>query len=185
MIEGEQRLIERAKAGDIRCFGKLYDHYIPQIYRFVFLKTNHRADAEDLTHEVFLSAWQNLARYAHQGFPFSSWLYQIARHKVIDHYRMRKSHARLDDLDEASEFLEVEAAVAQEIDRGIDLSRVRAALPALTHDQQDVIIMRFVEDLPYPEIGYALGKSEGAVRLIQHRAIRELKRLLVGEARNL
>lgn len=182
MLEREQELITRAQAGDIECFAKLYDHYIPKIYRFVFVKTNHKQEAEDLTHEVFLSAWQNLGRYRHKGFPFSSWLYQVARNKVIDYYRVRKRHASIDEQEGDAEWAKVENTLAEDFDTTLRVKGVKALLRALTDDQQDVILMRFVDDLSYQEIAHAMGKSEGAVRLIQHRAIQELrKRVGIGE----
>lgn len=176
MLEDENKLIKEAQKGESECFGRLYDHYIPQIYRFVLMKINHRQEAEDLVHEVFLSAWQNLDSYSHQGFPFSSWLYQIARNKVIDHYRLKKPMTQLEDVDEG--FVKIAAVVEHNLDANLDLKRIYGALNQLTPDQKDVIIMRFVEDLSHQEISAAMDRSEGAVRLLQHRAINTLKDLL-------
>ena len=178
MLEREQELIARAQAGDIECFAQLYDHYIPKIYRFVFVKTSHKQEAEDLTHEVFLSAWQNLGRYEHKGFPFSSWLYQVARNKIIDYYRVRKSHASVEEADADAEWAKVENTLAQDLDNSLRVEHIKKLFRILSPDQQDVILMRFVEDLSYGEIAHAMGKSEGAVRLIQHRAIQELRKQL-------
>ena len=88
MIE-EEKLIKQAKNGDQASFGALYDNYIKQIFRFVVLKVSSREEAEDIVHDVFLSAWQNMPNYQHRGFPFSSWLYQISRNKIIDYYALR------------------------------------------------------------------------------------------------
>lgn len=176
MLEHEQELILRAQAGDVECFAKLYDHYIPQIYRFVFVKTSHKADAEDLTHEVFLSAWQHLGRYRHKGFPFSSWLYQVARNKIIDYYRLRKNHSSIDEQSGDAEWAKVENTLAEDFDIALTIKGIKNVIQTLTHDQQDVLLMRFVNDLSYEEIAQAMEKSEGAVRLIQHRAIQELKK---------
>ena len=176
MLEGEQNLIRRAKKGEKECFGQLYDHYISPIYRFVLVKVNGRAEAEDLTHEVFLSAWQNLRGYKHQGHPFSSWLYQIARNKVIDHYRTKKNHASFDNLDE--DILKIAGVAEERMDTVLDLEKVLEAIARLSQEQQDVVIMKFVEDLSNDEIAQALKKSEGAVRLLQHRAINNLKQIL-------
>lgn len=182
MLEQEQKLIARAKAGDIECFGKLYDHYIPKIYRFVLLKTNHKTDAEDLTHEVFLSAWTNIGRYEEKGFPFSSWLYKLARNKVIDHYRLKKKQTSLDGVDDDHEAFRIDEKMGDVLDVRLHIENVMKLLSALTPDQKDVILMRFVEELTYPEIAVALEKTEGAVRLIQHRAIQELRKQFVQEA---
>lgn len=176
MLEREKQLIEKAKRGDGECFGKLYDHYVPKIYRFLFVKTNNREEAEDLTHEVFVSAWQNLGRYTHQGFPFSSWLYQVARNKVIDYYRLKKNHTSLEEADGEGAAFAVENTIARDLDNALKINKIKGLLQELSSDQQDVILMRFVEELSYAEIASVMEKSEGAVRLIQHRAIQELKK---------
>ncbi len=176
MIEGEENLITEAKQGSAASFGKLYDHYIAPIYRFIYMKVTNRHEAEDLTHEVFLSAWQNLYRYRPQGFPFSSWLYQIARNRVIDHYRLRKNNVSIEGLD--VDIVSAVSSVEHTLDDDLSLRHVRSAMQRLNHDQQDVVLMKFMQDLSHGEIAKIMGRSEGAVRLIQHRAISELKRLL-------
>src|SRR3984885_16080132 len=99
MIDGEEKLIKQAVRGVSSAFGPLYDHYQPMIYRFVLVKVGRREDAEDITHQVFMSAWQNIRGYKHRGHPFSSWLYQIARNQVVDHYRAKKSETSLEKMD--------------------------------------------------------------------------------------
>lgn len=176
MLEGEDNLIRRAKNGEEESFGRLYDHYISPIYRFIMVKVNNKAEAQDLVHEVFLSAWQNLKNYQHKGHPFSSWLYQIARNKVIDHYRTKKIHTSFENLDE--DILQVVGVAESRLDRILNLEKVKEAIARLSPEQQDVVIMKFVEDLSNEEIAKALNKSEGAIRLLQHRAINNLKTIL-------
>lgn len=176
MLEGEEKLIKDIQGGETRFFGQLYDYYLPKIYRFIFLKVGQKAESEDIAHDVFISAWQNLGTYSPKGFPFSSWLYHIARNKVIDYYRLKKPSAHLEDLDD--NFVKVASNVEKLFDANLDLEKVKAAIQKLTPEQQDVIIMKFVEDLSHQEIAVALNKSEGAVRLLQHRAINNLKNLL-------
>ena len=95
-IDGEEeQLIRSAVGGDSSAFGSLYDRYQPAIYRFIVVKVGSREEAEDITHHVFLSAWQKVRTYKHRGHPFSSWLYQIARNMVIDHYRSKKNDVSL------------------------------------------------------------------------------------------
>ncbi len=173
MLENEAHIINQAQQGNPEYFGLLYDHYLAPIYRFVFLKVSAKAEAEDLVHEIFLSAWKNIEDYDHLGFPFSSWLYQIARHKVIDYYRTKRSNLDIENIGE--ENLKVANVMDNELDKNLDLDRVKNAIKQLNEDQQNVLIMRFVEDLSYQEISAVLDKSEGAIRLIQHRAIQNLK----------
>ena len=176
MLEGEQHLIEKAQGGDRECFSALYNHYVPPIYRFICMKVSGREESEDLTHEVFLSAWQNLGRYKPQGFPFSSWLYQIARNRVIDYYRVRRTHTNLETVD--AELISAPSGLEEHLDSNFNLQKIKSVLHKLSGDQQDVLILKFIQDLSHQEIAQAMKKSEGAVRLIQHRAIRSLKELL-------
>ncbi len=178
MLEGEDNLIREAQSGQAQAFDALYSHYLSPIYRFIYMKVTHREEAEDLTHEVFLSAWQNIGSFKPQGFPFSSWLYQIARNRVIDHYRLKKPQVELEAAEGKEEFVRGAAQIENRLEQELSLEKIKAALRRLSHDQQDVLLMRFMEDLSHQEIAAAFGKSEGAVRLIQHRAVKELKKLL-------
>jgi len=176
MIDGEEQLIKSAVGGDSSAFGSLYDRYQPAIYRFIVVKVGSREEAEDITHHVFLSAWQKVSTYKHRGHPFSSWLYQIARNLVIDHYRAKKDDISLDKLDPDSSII---PAVAQlDLSVKLQLDKVHRAIAELKAEHQDVIILRFVEDLPLKEVAAILKKSEGAIKLAQHRAIKELKKKL-------
>lgn len=182
MNKEERDLVERARDKDGEAFGLLYDKHFDAIYRFIFLKTGNKTDAEDISHQVFLSAWQKIESYKFQGFPFSSWLYRIALNAVIDHWRTRKPTVSIDLVkdDLLSELPEVH----KEIDDKFDLALVRNAIAKLEPDQQNVMIMKFVDELSNKEIAGILDKSEGAVRVIQHRALRQLKKL-IGEERTL
>jgi RNA polymerase sigma-70 factor, ECF subfamily len=175
MIDGEEKLIRQAVRGISSAFGPLYDHYQPMIYRFVLVKVGRREDAEDITHQVFVAAWQNLKGYEHRGHPFSSWLYQIARNQIVDHYRAKRNDISFDKVDPES-FV---AALNIQLDLSIklQLEKVRDAITTLKPDYQDVIILRFIEDLPLKEVAAAMEKTEGAIKLMQHRAIKELKKI--------
>ncbi len=172
MIE-DDALISEAKGGGADAFGVLYDRYHSRIYRFIYLKVGGREEAEDLTHHVFLSAWEHIHGYRHEGHPFSSWLYRIARNTVIDHYRSRRPTSSLEEVDpdaiQSSQNIEASA------EQALLLKEVRRAISALRPDQQDVIILRFVDELSVKETALALDKSEGAVKLLQHRGMQELQ----------
>ena len=175
MLDGEENLIQRAVKGRPSAFGQLYDHYQPMIYRFVFVKVGRREEAEDLTHQVFLSAWQNIRSYEHLGFPFSSWLYQIARNQVIDHYRTRKITVDIESV-EADLVSPSDAEMLTE--RKIEREVVERAIRTLKPEYQDIILLRFVEDMSIKEVSLSLQKTEGAVKLMQYRAVKELKKVL-------
>ena len=176
MLEDEYKLIMEAKGGEAEAFGRLYDYYLPAIYRFILLKVAQREEAEDLTHQVFLKAWQNISDFSVKGLPFSSWLYRIARNLVIDHYRKIKPVINIDE-EFVSEKLIFRPALSK-IDDKQDVARIMIALKQLREIERDVVIMRFVEDLSIKEISITINKSEGAIKLIQHRAIKNLKTIL-------
>jgi len=173
-MKEEESLIQKARKGDGNAFGKLYDEYLPRIYRFIFLKTGRKQDAEDITHQVFLNAWQNMGGYKSKGFPFSSWLYRIASNAVIDHYRTRREHRDIETVpeDAVAETPDFE----NRLDTAFELELVKTALNRLEEDQQNILLMKFVDELSNKEIAEALGKNEGTVRVIQHRALKQLKK---------
>lgn len=177
MLDGEKSIIEDAVRGESSAFGLLYDHYQPMIYRFVLIKVGQREEAEDLTHQVFLNAWQNIEGYKDMGFPFSSWLYRIARNAVVDFYRSAKEATSIEQVN--PEFFAVPASIQTGMDQIFQIEKVRNAIAKLEPSYQDVIIMRFVEDLPIKEVAQAFDKSEGAVKLMQHRAMKKLKEMLI------
>lgn len=178
--EDEKDLIERAIRGEASAFGLLYDRYQPGIFRFIYLKVGHREEAEDLTHQVFLSAWQNIGTFSDQGLPISSWLYRIARNKVIDHYRTRKS---LINIERVLEEVMIEDKAEEGAVKKMEMEAVYRALSKLTPDQQEIIVLRFVEELSYQEISKVVGKNQGAIRVLQFRAIRKLKKIMDKEGK--
>ncbi|MCX6702314.1 MAG: sigma-70 family RNA polymerase sigma factor [Candidatus Wolfebacteria bacterium] len=183
MLDGEKDIIKRAIQGEALAFGLLYDHYQPQIYRFVYLKVSHREEAEDLTHQVFLNSWKRLGNYRHQGFPFSSWLYRIARNEIIDFYRTRKNRAYIEETADTEIGMEplINSEIAEILDTTFEVELVKQAISKLRSTEQDVIIMRFVEDLSPREVADAIGRTPEAIRLIQHRAIKNLRKILKNE----
>ncbi|MCR4328076.1 MAG: sigma-70 family RNA polymerase sigma factor [Patescibacteria group bacterium] len=180
MLDGEKTIIKNAVRGEASAFGKLYDFYQPKIYRFVLFKVGHREEAEDLTHEVFLSAWHNIGDYKDFGFPFSSWLYRIARNRIIDHYRTAKPTISIDALD--PENFPSPSRDALSLEHKLELDKVRVALKKLKPEYQDIIITRFIEELSIKETAMLLEKTEGAVKLMQHRAIKSLHAILSQES---
>lgn len=172
----EQELIYKAQKGDEGAFGELYDAYFPRIYRFIFLKVSRKEDAEDLSHQVFLSAWKNVRGYTMKGLPFGSWLYKIAQNAVIDFYRTKKTHSDIEDVGE--EKLGVSSGADENMDTALEMERVRRALRLLKEDEQTILIMKFVDELGNKEISEATGKTEGGIRVIQHRALKNLKKIL-------
>ncbi|OHB21516.1 MAG: hypothetical protein A2939_00310 [Parcubacteria group bacterium RIFCSPLOWO2_01_FULL_48_18] len=171
----EKKAVQKAKKGNASSFGLLYDHYVSKIYRFVFVKVMSRQDAEDICQQVFLSAWQNIRAYEEVGFPFSSWLYRIARNAVIDFYRLRRPTVNIENIEPLlADYSDASFAIEQ----GLAVERILRAVARLTDEQREVVVMKFVEDLDNEEIARALEKNEGAVRVLQHRALENLKKFV-------
>ncbi|MFQ5875513.1 MAG: RNA polymerase sigma factor, partial [Dehalococcoidia bacterium] len=168
----EEALTGRATRGDGDAFTRLYDIYVERVYRHISYRVKVVADVEDLTQEVFMRAWRSIRRYKPGKRPFLAWLYTIAHNLVIDYYRKR-AREPLVTLEESPQ-----ATSGHEdtnIESFIDLDVVRRMLARLPADQQQVLMLRFVEGLDYTDVAAALGKSQGAVRVIQFRALRRLR----------
>jgi len=174
----EVLLVQRAISRDADAFGKLYDMYADRVYRHVYYRVGNVADAEDLTQQVFLKAWQAIGRYKKTASPFLAWLMTISHNLVVDFYRTRKDKAYLDvelvvDNSTPSPERVAEARFQQQ--------QLRRAILQLPSDQQQVVMLRFVEGFRNPEVASLLGKSEGAIRVTLHRALVKLRHILEKE----
>ena len=173
--EEEASLVARAIQGDETAFARLYDTYHDRIYRYVYCRVRNDQDAEDLTQKVFLLAWRALGRYRRTGSSLVAWLITIAHNVAVSALRSRTWTGGLEqELPETANAADPERALIERIEQ----ERVRRAILRLSSDQQQVITMRFLEDFDYREIAAAMGKSEGNVRVIHHRALQQLRILL-------
>ncbi len=171
----EDELIARARQGDRDAFADLYQRHLPMMYAYIRARVFDEVDAEDLTEQVFLRAYQSLSRYRPRGWPYSAFLYRIARNLVIDHVRRagrtvsaEQAHEQPDPSPSADD-----ALILQE-----DRWRLKQALDRLPADYQEVIRLRLLLSLPTATAAAWLGRSEGAVRVLLHRAVRALRREL-------
>ncbi|MFC2022576.1 RNA polymerase sigma factor [Chloroflexota bacterium] len=169
------QLVARAKDGDAVAFGRLYDMHIDRVYRHVYYRVGNVADAEDLTQQTFIKAWEAIGRFKKTASPFLAWLIRISHNLVIDYYRSNKAKTYLDFDIVASN---PESSPDYLVETQYDQQQIRRAVLELPSEQQQVILMRFIEDFSYPEIAASLGKSEGGVRVIQHRALLRLRKIL-------
>lgn len=170
-------LVDLAKQGDAEAFGQLYDHYVSTIYRYIYYRVGTYALAEDLTSETFLRALRALASFKWQGRDFGAWLVTIARNLVADHYksgRFRLEVATGEILDHDS----VSDGPEDDVLASITNETLMQALRELGSDQQECLVLRFLNGLSVAETALALGKSEGAVKQLQLRAIRNLAKQL-------
>lgn len=170
-----EKLVDRAIKGDGNAFGRLYDMHVDRIYRHIYYRVGNTTDAEDLTQQVFLRAWQAIRRYKKTAIPFLGWLIKISHNLVIDFYRSRKSEVPIDfDITDT----EPENDPANLAEARFSRREIRQAINRLKGDQQQVVLMRFIEDFSYAEIAASLGKSEGAVRVILHRGLVKMRTII-------
>jgi RNA polymerase sigma-70 factor (ECF subfamily) len=168
----EAELVTRAARGEAEAFGDLYERHVDAIYRYVYFRVDNAAEAEDLTATVFLKAWEALGRYRDNDMRFRALLYRIAHNLIIDRHRTRKSEEPLESADgHSADLRETEAGIiARE-----RLQRLSAALARLEPAQQQVLTLRFIGGLSHAETAQVVGKSDGAVRVLQHRALAALR----------
>jgi len=171
-------LINGAVSGNADNFGRLYDLYVDRVYRHIYYRVGNIKDAEDLTQQVFLKAWNAIGRYRKTASPFVAWLMRISHNLVIDFYRSKKDKTYL-DFEVASSDSNANPERAVEIE--FDQQQLRKAILRLPSDQQQVILMSFIEGFSYSEIAATLGKSEGSIRVIQYRALKKIRNILEEE----
>ncbi len=173
----ESQLIQRAKQGDQAALSELYNLHVDRIYQYVRYRIGNEQTAEDITAEVFLRAIESLGHYDDQGAPFIAWLYRIAYARVVDFWRRgkRQQTAPLDDPLLNNNLVSTDEAI--DIDF-LQHQSLRNALKQLTDDQQNVIILKFMQNMSNAEIAQIVGKTEGAVKALQRRALEALARLL-------
>lgn len=179
--DDEQALVFQAVAGDQVAFTRLYDLYYDRIYRHVLYRVRSVQDAEDLSQQVFLQAWRAMGRYRPTGAPFVAWLFTIAHNLVMSFFRRNRLLVSRDEDPMELEGVVGEGDPEEEAEAHVDQARVRAAVGQLRPEHQLVVTLRFLENLSHRDIAESLGKSEGAVRVIQHRALRELRRIMERE----
>lgn len=165
----------RAKQRDSTAWTSIYKEFSIRIYRYVFLKVQNRQLAEDISEMVFLRALEAIDKYEMRGLPFSSWLFRIAHNLIIDHLRKNKGDRELALEDVSLPSGEDPAAL---VEKGIALEQVKSAMKQLTKTQQEVVEMRFAAELNIAEIAKIMGKSEGAIKALQHSAIQSLRKIL-------
>ena len=172
-LGSDAALVQAAKAGNATAFGELYERYRDAIYRFCLARTGTSHDAEDLTADVFVKALQSIDRWQDRGLPFAAFLYRIARNAAIDRSRTLKQPLSVDGLlvePASKQNVELEATFA------VEKSILLAALTKLKSEHRDVVVMRFIEGYSALEVAGVLGKTEGAIRTLQHRALERLRK---------
>jgi RNA polymerase sigma-70 factor (ECF subfamily) len=178
-VHREEDLVRRAQRREPEAFGQLYEEHFDRIYRYVMLRVRTQADAEDITQQVFLKALENIGSYRWRGMPFASWLFRIAHNLVVDYWK-KKSREKVtavapEEIDEMAASPNDPAALAE---LNFDVKQLAAACEQLTDGQREIVSLRFAGGLSVAEAAKVMGKSEGAVKVLQHAALVKLRRIL-------
>lgn len=177
----EQNVVNLAKQGDPKAFTQLYDYYFDKVYRYVTFRAKDKIEAEDITQEIFLKIVTSIHSFSFRGIPFSAWLFRIAHNKVIDSLRKKNRQQTVS----FCELPTIPPSCADDlhlkVELEFDVEKLRAATKQLTSAQQDVISLRFIAELSIAEVARLMGKSQGAIKALQHSALLSLHRILSKE----
>jgi len=170
-------LVQRAQGGDSDAFAQIYDRYVDAVYRYVYYRIGDRMQAEDFTSETFVRALRRLDTFTYRGRDLGAWLITIARHIVFDH--VKSSRYRLEVVTgEIEESARVQEGPEHAVLERLDSVRLLRCVKRLGSEQQECIVLRFFQDLSVAETAQIMGKNAGAIKALQHRAVRRLASLL-------
>ena len=176
--ENPNELMELVKRGDMDAFGALYTTYFTPIFRYLFIRLKNRRDAEDLTQTVFMKALAAAPRFENVGKPPLAFLYTIARNSLINFWRKKKEILPENFEEEVAHLAVQEISLETKLIEQESVERAKQAIQKLSPDQQDVITLKFVNELSNKEIAELLGKTEEAVRQLQSRGLKALRKYL-------
>jgi RNA polymerase sigma-70 factor (ECF subfamily) len=175
-VPTEESLVRRAQKNDQEAFAQLYEEHFDKIYRYLALRVGNEREAEDMTQQVFLNALQSISSFRWKGVPFSAWLFRIAHNQAVDHLRRKKKRTSV-PLDES--LVSSGDSPHSTTERKMDVERLLKATKRLTEAQREVISLRFSSELSIAQVARIMGKSEGAVKALQHSAIVALRRTML------
>ena len=174
-VLAEWQLVQRAQKYEEAAVEALYNSYYPKIYSYAFLHMGDVQAAEDLASDVMLKMLESLHKYSYRGLPFGAWVFRIARNRLIDMHRRRKRRGEVELSDTLVSVLASPQALAE---RALERGQLQLALKYLTDEQRQVIVLKFIEGFDNRSIGGVMGRSEGAIKSLQHRALGALRRVL-------
>ena len=177
-MENDRQLVEQAQKGDRSAIAELYREHQPRIYRYIAYRVGDTAAADDLTAEVFVSMVKNINQFEYRGRPFLAWLYTVAGNVVKMHYR-RQGRVEFEPL--PSEMIDHKTNPAYITQSRLNQEKLMAAMPRLSDGQRQVILLKFIEGFDNAEIAAMMDKTEGAIRVLQHRALLALRQALAEE----
>ncbi|WP_375489669.1 sigma-70 family RNA polymerase sigma factor [uncultured Jatrophihabitans sp.] len=173
------QLVRQAQAGDGDAFGQLYDRYVDMVFRFIYYRVNDRALAEDFTSETFLRALRRIKTFTYQGRDIGAWFVTIARNIVLDHVKSARN--RLESTTAEAPERDHAPSTENAVLAGIESATLIAAIEELGDEQRECVMLRFIHGMSVSETASVMGKNDGAVKALQHRAVRKLADLVRGE----
>ncbi len=175
-MQDEESLVERARQGDEKAFAELYEAHFDRIYRYVAVKIGDKMEAEDMTQQVFLNAIHSISSFKWKGTPFAAWLFRIAHNQVVDYVRRKKKQpATLFD----ESLVSSDSNPQLIVEHSLNIEQMLLATRVLTEVQREVISLRFAAGLSIAEAAEIMGKSQGAIKSLQHSAIIALRKALL------
>ncbi len=177
-VRREEELIRRAQEFDQEALGWLYQLFYPKLYNYAYLQLGDVQQAEDLASEVLLRVLESLKGYRFRGVPLAAWVFRIARNCLIDLHRRRQRRPQVALYEGIPNAHDGPQAAAE---RAIAQDELRLALTRLTEEQRQVIVLKFVEGMDNAGVARVLGRSQGAVKSLQHRALLSLRKILSSE----
>jgi len=172
------KLVEKAADGDLEAFGELYSIYLAPIYRYVSYQVRDKMTSEDIVEEVFVKAWKAIGTCKGKSQTFSAWLYRIAHNHIVNTLRRMNKRVSLESVEMEIETLTEVTNPEQEVEAKLVRQELSEAMTCLSQNQRQVIILKFIEGLDNREIAQILGKKEGAIRVLQMRALSRLRQEL-------
>ncbi|WP_375480433.1 sigma-70 family RNA polymerase sigma factor [uncultured Jatrophihabitans sp.] len=176
------QLVRRAQDGDGEAFGQLYDRYVDVVFRFIYYRVNDRALAEDFTSETFLRALRRISGISYQGRDIGAWFVTIARNIVLDHVKSARNRLETPTAD-TLEGRERQPSTESAVLAHLQSEQLMAAVSQLGGDQRECVLLRFVQGMSVSETAQIMGKNDGAIKALQHRAVRKLADLVGNELR--
>lgn len=176
-MQNLESLVRAAQRGDADAFAQIYQRFFDRVYKYLLVRVGNAHEAEDLTQEVFVRVLEALPSFRWRGLPFAAWVFRITHNLVVDRHRRRSV---------AGDPLPLEAAlpipsghdVEHQAALTLDGERLQRALDGLTPAQKQVVLLRFIAGLSVGETARVVGRSENAVKALQHSALRALRRFL-------
>jgi RNA polymerase sigma-70 factor, ECF subfamily len=174
--ERVRKLVERARRGDEEALERLYLLHFDRIFSYLHMSVGNRHDAEDLTTQTFLKMLEAIGRFRWRSVPFSAWLFRIAHNVAMDHFRASRRVQLEEEVPEPED--SAQSSAEDEAMQSIGRASMFELIEKLSPDQQQVLTLKFVFNFSNAEVGAILGKTEGAIKSLQHRALASLHRQL-------